>query len=236
MSRLTVAFVLVAAPLAAADPPKELQGGWRLVAVETEAGPTELPDAKPGLVIQGDTVRHAGKEIARLTADPAADPKVIDFKFTDPERTYEGVYTIEKDTLKLCLNGRSAGVKERPTGFALDGHPTWRRLTLERVKPADAGPGPAFVGLVLKFEEATKEVVVQAALDGSPAKAAGLKKDDVLLAVGGSAADSLKGAVDRVRAGKPGDELVLKVRRAGKDLEVKLKPTVVPFAGLVGLD
>ena len=57
----------------------------------------------------------------------------------------------EIDTLKVCLNGQSAGVKERPTGFALDGHPAWRRLTFERIKPADATPGPAFVGLVLRF-------------------------------------------------------------------------------------
>ena len=179
---------------------------------------------------------HGSQEIAKLTADPAADPKVIDFQFAGPERTYEGIYAVEKDTLKLCLNGQSAGVKERPTGFALDGHPAWRRLTFERIKPADATPGPAFVGLVLRFDEEKKEVVVQMTLDDSPAKAAGLQKDDVLLAVGGSMPETLKGAVDLVRAAKPGGELVLKVRRAGKEVEAKLKPTMVPFAGLVGLE
>jgi uncharacterized protein (TIGR03067 family) len=236
MSRMTVAFFLAAAPLVAADPPKELQGGWRLVAVETEAGPTELPEAKPCLVIQGDKVRHGGQEVARLTADPAAEPKLIDLQFAGPERTYEGVYLVEKDTLKLCLNGQAAGVKERPTGFALDGHPAWRRLTFERIKPADATPGPAFVGLALKFEETTKEVVVQAALDGSPAKAAGLQKDDVVLTIGGNTFDTLRGAVGLVRAARPGGELIFKVRRDGKDVEVKVKPTIVPFAGLVGLE
>jgi uncharacterized protein (TIGR03067 family) len=206
------------------------------VAVDAEAGPVELPDNKPCLVIDGDKVRHGNEEIARLTADAAADPKVIDLKFSGPERTYEGIFAVEKDSLKLCLNGQSAGVKERPTSFMLDGHATWRRLTFERIKPAEATPGPAFVGLVLMFDESTKEVVVQMALDGSPAAVAGLRKGDVLLTVGGNPAETLKATVDLVRAAKPGGELVLKVRRGDKEVEMKVKPTMVPFAGLVGLE
>jgi uncharacterized protein (TIGR03067 family) len=229
-------FLLLTAPLLAAAPPKDLQGGWRLVAVDAEAGPVDLPENKPCLVIDGDRVRHGNQEVARLTADPAADPKVIDLKFGGPDRTYEGIYTIEKDTLKLCLNGQSEGVKERPTDFALDGHAAWRRLTFERIKPADATPGPAFVGLVLMFDESTKGVVVQMALDGSPAKAAGLQKGDVLLTVAGNSFDSLRGAIDLVRAAKPDGELVLKVRRGEKEIEAKVKPTMVPFTGLVGLE
>lgn len=231
-----LAFLLVAAPLVAADPPAGLQGGWKLVAVESDAGAADLPDAKPALVIKGDQVLHGGHAIARLSADPAADPKVIDLTFDKPERTYEGIYSLDKDTLKVCLNGHSEGVKERPGTFTLDGHPGWRRLTFERVKPEEAGPGPAFVGLMLMFDEPNKQVVVQAAIDGSPAKAAGLKKNDVLVSVSGSAVESLRGAVDSVRAAKPGGELVLKVRRGGRDLDVKVKATFIPFAALAGLE
>jgi uncharacterized protein (TIGR03067 family) len=231
-----VAFLVLAAPLVAADPPAGLQGGWKLVGVEAEAGAVDLPEAKPALVIQGDRVLHGGHAIARLTADPAADPKVIDLTFDKPERTYEGIYSLDKDTLKVCLNAHAEGVKERPSTFTLDGHPAWRRLTFERVKPEEAGPGPAFVGLMLAFDEPNRQVVIQAALDGSPAKAAGLKKDDVLVGVGGSAVESLRGAVDLVRAAKPGGELVLKVRRGGKDIDVKVKAAFVPFAALVGLE
>lgn len=231
-----LSFLLLTASLLAADPPAELQGGWRLVSVEAEAGLVDLPESKPALVIQGDKVLHGGQEIARLTADPAADPKVIDLKFATPDRTYEGVYSIDKDTLKVCVNGQPEGVKERPSGFMLDGHPAWRRLTFERVKPEDAGPGPAFVGISLKFEDGPKEVVIQATIDKSPAQAAGIQKDDVLLTVGGTAVDSLRGAVDLVRAARPGGELVLMVRRAGKEMDVKVKVGILPFAILAGLE
>lgn len=234
LPRLSV--LLLATPLLAADPPAELQGGWRLVSVEAEAGAVDLPDTRPALVIKGDKVLHGGHEIARLTADPAADPKVIDLRFATPDRTYEGVYTIEKDTLKVCVNGQPEGVKERPNGFALDGHPAWRRLTFEWVKAEDAGQGPGFVGISLKFEADAKEVVIQATIDGSPARAAGVQKDDVLLTVGGTGVDSLRGAVDLVRAAKPGGELVLKVRRTGKEMDVKVKVGILPFATLVGLE
>jgi uncharacterized protein (TIGR03067 family) len=235
LSRL--AFLLLAAPLAA-DPPADLQGGWRLTAVEAadDSADVPLPEPKPALVIQGDKVLYGGQEIARLTADPAANPRVIDLKFKTPDRTYEGIYALDRDTLKVCLNGQPEGVKERPTGFDLAGHPAWRRLTFERIKPEDAGPGTGFVGVALKFEESTKEVVVQAAIDGSPAKAAGLQKDDVLLGVGGTAVETLRGAVDLVRAARPGGELVLKVRRAGKERDVKVKVGLIPFSALVGLE
>ena len=180
---------------------------------------------------------HGGQEIARLTADPAADPKVIDLKFATPDRTFEGVYAVEKDTLKVCLNGRPEGVKERPSGFTLDGHPAWRKLTFERVKPEEAGPGgPGYVGMALKFDADAKAVVVQATLDGSPAKAAGLQKDDLVLSVGGTAPDTLRGAVDLVRAAKPGSDLTLKVRRAGKEKDVTIKVGHLPFAVLIGLE
>jgi uncharacterized protein (TIGR03067 family) len=233
-----LAFLLLAVPLAAADPPADLQGGWKLVAVEAadDAVSVPLPDNKPALVIKGDKVLHGGQEIARLTADAAANPKVIDLKFAKPERTYEGIYAIDKDTLKICLNVRSDGVKERPSGFTLDGHPAWRRLTFERVKPEEAGAGPGFVGIMLKLEEGTKEIVVTAAFEDSPAKAAGLQKDDVVLSVGGTAAETLRGTVDLVRAAKPGGELTLKIRRAGKEMDVKVKVGLMPIAALVGLE
>ena len=233
-----LAFLLLAAPLVAADPPADLQGGWRVVSVEAadEAAAVPLPEPRPALVIKGDKVLYGGQEIARLTADAAANPKVIDLKFARPDRTYEGIYAIEKDTLKVCLNGQPDGVKERPSGFDLTGHPAWRRLTFERIKPEDAGPGNGFVGISLRLEEATKEIVIQAIIDDSPAKAAGVQKDDVLLTVGATAVKTLRGTVDLVRAARPGGELVLKVRRAGKEMDVKVKVGLIPFSTLVGLE
>ena len=234
--RLT--FLLLAVPLSAADPPADLQGGWRLTSVETanEAAHLRLPDPRPALVIQGDKVLYGGQEIAQLTADPAANPRVIDLKFAKLDRSYEGIYSIEKDTLKVCLNGQPDGVKERPTGFDLAGHPAWRRLTFEKIKPEDAGLGTGFVGISLKLEDDSKEIVIQAIIDDSPAKAAGVLKDDVLLSIGGTKVDALQGTVDLIRAAKPGGELVLKVRRAGKETDLKVKVGLIPFTILVGLE
>jgi uncharacterized protein (TIGR03067 family) len=233
-----LSFVLLAAPLLAAGPPADLQGIWRLTAVgaEADAASVPLPDPRPALVIKGDKVLYGGHEIATLAADPKAEPRVIDLKFVEPERTYEGVYRLDKGTLTVCLNGKSEGVKERPDGFGLDGHPAWRLLTFEKIQPEEAGPGAAFVGLVLRLDTDTKEVVVQMPLDKSPAKAAGLLKDDVLLSVGGTGVEDLLGAINLVRKAKPGDELTLRVRRAGKEMDVKVKPTIVPFAAMVGLE
>ena len=90
--------------------------------------------------------------------------------------------------------------------------------------------------MALMFDGDTKRVVVQSALDGSPAKAAGLRKDDVVLSIGGTGVESLRGAVDLVRAARPGGELALKVRRGDEEVDVKVKVALVPFAALVGLE
>jgi uncharacterized protein (TIGR03067 family) len=235
-----VICLLAATPLLAADPPPpkgpaDLQGAWRLVSVDAEAGPVNLPEPRPALVIRGDKVLYGGEEIARLTADAAATPKIVDLRFA-ADKVYEGVYTIEKEALKVALNGRSEGVKERPDGFAVTGHPARRVLAFERVKPEDAGPGNGFVGISLRQVAEPKEIVVDFAVTGSPAAKAGLKKGDVVLEIGGAGVTDLQGAVDAVRKAKPGSELVVKVRRDGKDREIKVKVGLLPFAVLAGLE
>src|SRR5262245_6648965 len=158
----------------------ELHGVWRLDAADADSGAVRLPESRPTVTIEGDRLLYGGEEVARITADSATDPKVIDLRFRGPERTYEGIYLVQKDTLKICLNGQSDGVKERPSGFKTEGHPERRLLSLKRLKPEEAGPGTGFVGLQLGVDE-KKAVVVQAVLDGSPAKTAGLSKGDVLV-------------------------------------------------------
>ena len=238
-----IVYLFAAANLLAADRPSdirkgpaELQGTWRLVSVEAEAGAFSLPDPRPGLVIKGDRVRYGGEEIARVSADPATNPKVFDLRFAKPERVYEGVYTVKKDSLKICLNGRSEGVKERPDSFSIKDHPSWRLLSFERVKTGSAGPGTGFVGLALRIDKERKEVIVEQVLDGGPAKKAGLRKDDVLLDVGGARVTDLLSAVQAVRRGKPRSELALQIRRGDRKREIKVKVGLLPFTALVGLD
>ena len=93
-----------------------------------------------------------------------------------------------------------------------------------------------YVGIQIRSDLATKDVVVDAPLKGSPADKAGLKKDDVVLRVGGSAVADLNGTIEAVRKSKPGDKLVVKVRRDGKEVDVTVPVGVFPFPWAVGLE
>src|SRR5262245_47034768 len=108
---LLVAFAS-APSLLAGDPdgknaPAELQGAGPLASVQAVGGSGNLPHPGPVLVIEGDRVLYGKEMIARVSADAATSPKVIDLRFNQPERVYEGVYTVEADSMKVCLNGQT---------------------------------------------------------------------------------------------------------------------------------
>jgi uncharacterized protein (TIGR03067 family) len=250
MNRIAATMLLSAvaclAPLAAAGPDDphgkgtaELQGCWKLVSVETDGkAANPVGGGRPRVVIKGDTVYYGGEAIIRLTADPSTSPRVIDLKFRDPDRVYEGVYVIEKDTLKVCLNGR-ADAKDRPGAFSTKDQADWRLLVFEREEAAPANPSDgatAFAGVQLRADEDTKDVLVEAPIKGSPAEKAGLKKGDVILKVGAAAATDLEGTVKAVRQAKPGEKLDFQVRRGGKEMTVTVTVGVFPFHFAVGLD
>src|SRR5262249_20578001 len=151
----------------------------------------------------------------------------------------EGIYAVEKDTLKICLNRLSDGVKERPGGFATQDKENLRLLVFERDRDArgDATEGMnGFVGLVLRYDRDRKEGAVGDTLEGGPARKAGLRKDDVILKIGGGEFTELRPAVEAVRQSKPGSELTFRVRRAGKESDITVKVGVVPFNFVVGLE
>ena len=137
--------------------------------------------------------------------------------------------------LKICLNRRSDGLKERPDGFELDGHPSWGLLTFEKVKDGEIVDGAGYVGLELRFDEETNEVVVVDVFDGAPADKAGLMKDDVLLDVGGSKVTGIRQAVEAVRRAKPGEGLSLRIRRADKEQYANVKVGLFPLSALLNL-
>ena len=235
-------LALGAAVCRSADPPgkgpDELQGCWKLVSIETD-GKTSDPvgGGQPRWIVKGDTVSYGGEEIIRFTADPSTSPRVIDLKFRDPESVFEGIYVVEKDTLKVCLNGR-ADEKDRPGKFETKDQPGRRLLVFEREKPAPANPtegATAYAGVQLRADEETKAVVIDVPLKGSPAEKAGLKKGDVILKVGGAEVADLDGTVKAVRRAKPGDKLELRISRDGKEQDVTVKVSVLPFHYVVGL-
>lgn len=215
--------------------PAELQGTWRLVALEGNGKTLEVTGRQPRWVIVGDTVLYGGRPLARLNADPKASPKIIDLRF-GPDRVFEGLYAVEKDTLKVCVNKETGSVKNRPDGLSTEGQSNWRLLVFERVKPADGAANEAgFVGIQLRMD-ADRGVVVDAALDKSPAQVAGLKKDDLLLKVGGRDVSDLQGAVEAVRSARPGGKLEIQVRRDGKDKDLTVRVGLLPFEVLAELN
>jgi uncharacterized protein (TIGR03067 family) len=219
--------------------PAELQGGWRLVSVEANGKAEPLAGSRPRWTIKGEKVRYGGEDLATLAADAGSTPKTIDVGFLSPKRTLEGVYAIDGDTLKICLNKRTDGVKERPLVLSTVGKDDWRLLVFRRDKAAE-GEGDeglrGYVGLALSFTEGPAGgVVVDEVLADSPAKAAGLSEGDVILAIGDEAVTKLRPAIEAVRRAKPGGRLAIHIRRDGKEEDVAVKVGVLPFTFLVDL-
>jgi uncharacterized protein (TIGR03067 family) len=231
---LVAAVGLLAGFVRAEDVAKDklLQGAWKFESLEIDGKPAELPDNAYWWFIKGDKVLYGGSELAALTIDAETSPRCIDLAFRDPKRVFEGIYAIEDDTLKICVNPVTEGVKERPADFSTKGKPSARLLTFKRDKDrkADSTEGLAgFVGIQIKAEDEGKQVVVVAAIPGSPADKAGLKKDDLILKVGDQDAQDLKSVVNFIRKVKPGVEVSLRVKRDGKEKDITIKATVLPF-------
>lgn len=214
-----------------ADEPKgkatEIDGVWRFVSVETDEETRKLEEDVRWTVKEGK-VFYEGETLATFVVYPASTPKGLDLAFLDPKKEQEGIYKIEKDTLTICVNSQTEGAKDRPSDFSTKDKPSSRLLTLRRVM-SDEKPERkrGFIGIALAAEE--EKVVVQSALDNSPAKKAGLAAGDVILTIGGEKVANLLGAVNAVRREPPGGEIKLVVRRDEKEKEITVKVGVFPF-------
>ena len=128
--------------------PAELQGCWKLKSVETGGESRDpLGGGEPRWVVKGDVIAYGGTELGKLTTDPTTSPKVIDLKFKEPERKYEGVYSIEKDVLTICVNRRD-GATDRPGKLSTKDQPDWLLLVFEKEKAAPAKPLEGLTGFV----------------------------------------------------------------------------------------
>jgi len=133
MSRiLSLPLIVALAGFAPADDAKKdvkkelqsLQGTWKVTAL-TYNGEDSLKQA-PNLefVIKDDIITVQGddavqKEYAKLqlVLDPAAKPKLVDFKVvggTQKDASLEGIYELKDDELTFCVKVLG---KERPTKF-----------------------------------------------------------------------------------------------------------------------
>jgi uncharacterized protein (TIGR03067 family) len=240
-------LLLLAAPLRAADRPPEtkadtrvaeLQGTWKLISIETNGEASDLTGNQPRWVVKGNKVLYGGDELAVLTADASATPKLLDVQLLNPKRVLEGIYAIEQDRLRICLNKQTEGVKERPHALSTKDQENWRLLVFERDR-SDADPNEGltgFVGLALRLDAERQEVIVNEALGDSPAQKAGLQKDDVVLKIAGGEVTTLRSAIEAVRRTRPRTDLVFHIRRNGKETDITVKVGVLPFSALAGLD
>jgi uncharacterized protein (TIGR03067 family) len=237
----TFNFVLLgttlALPAGRAEEPKSnaavdaLAGIWKLEEAIIDGEPQALPPRPPRWVIRGDKVVYAGKPLATMVIDATTIPPSIDLAFLKPKRTCEGIYSLKDDTLKICVSRATDGIKERPLSFATKGKPELRLLVFKRLKEAGADAIEhlgGFAGIVIGYNKA-KELTVVNVIDGTPAQKAGLKKDDVLLKVGAEDAGDLRATVSMFAQARPGTDLNVRVRRAGKEQDFKVKIGVAPF-------
>ncbi len=206
-----------------------LQGTWRLVSFEIQGKAIDLDDKGPRWVIKGNKVYYAGKELTALTVDGATKPQSMDLAFVSPKRTYEAIYSVADDTLKICANRQTDGVKQRPEAFTTEDMPELRLLVFRRDK-GDAKEGlSGFIGIRIKKGDEENEVLVDEPLKGSPAEKAGLKSGDLILKVGGKDATGVVQVVETVRAVRPNSDITLRVRRDGKERDITVRAGVMPF-------
>lgn len=130
-------------PEAAKKELKALEGKWQIVKFGSSMGESEPDPSRPAMYLVfkgGELTMGSGdkKETLKVAAiDPTTDPKCIDLlekRDGKPDRNVEGVYKIDKDTLRFAMCVPTADGKQRPAGFD---KPTDARtvvFTLKRVK------------------------------------------------------------------------------------------------------
>jgi uncharacterized protein (TIGR03067 family) len=209
-----------------------LQGAWALAALERNGKEEDVVDRYPPWVIKGEKVVYGGEELALLRVDATTNPKCIDLTFRPAQNVYEGIFSVEDGTLKICINRETEGQKERPNKFTTMDKANWRMMVFKRLKDgerADYKGTTGFVGMMLSFDREKKEVIINDVFDKSPGKKAGLEKNDILLKAGDAEATDLMMIVQVIRQARPGTDLTLKVKREGKEKEIKVAVGVFPF-------
>ena len=229
---LMACSLVTAVDISSRQEDKTIEGRWRLESVEENGKPVDLGEHRPRWVIKGNTVRYAGEPLAELKLDASSSPKCIDLNWTKPKRSYEGIYSLDGETLKLCINRDTEGAKDRPQDFATEGKSNLRLLTFKRETEESNDPllgVGGFVGIMISRSEDQKHIVIVAALADSPAEKAGLLKDDVVVSLNGNPVSELREMVAVIRKQKPSQEIALKINRGGQEKELKITVGKLPF-------
>jgi len=119
---LLVAAVLGADDKAADKELDKVQGKWTVESL-TVAGKNEYADGAPKIVLvfkgnKGDV--EAGNVVLEyskftISLDPSTDPKCMDLTFGKAGVTFEAIYEVKGDDLRICVHLEP---RNRPTEFA----------------------------------------------------------------------------------------------------------------------
>lgn len=120
----TIAFADDAKDAAIKKDRKQIEGTWRVVALEVNGDKAMEDDAKKLSVVNGSvgtwTLLSEGIGISKGTStiDPTKTPKTLDFTVTEGAgkgNRYLGIYELGEKSRKMCF---APPGKERPTKFA----------------------------------------------------------------------------------------------------------------------
>lgn len=120
---------------------EKLQGDWKVVSIE-ERGQTKDENEGHHIVFAKDefSVKRGDQDIikGKFKIDPSKSPKTIDLEITESakadikDKTGVGIYAVDGDTLKLCIN--EPGLTDRPKEFAALADTKCIFVTLKREK------------------------------------------------------------------------------------------------------
>jgi uncharacterized protein (TIGR03067 family) len=235
-SSLAVVMFFGLAPAAADAPlPKELadvQGVWKLVAGESGGQPLDMSTGPYLWVIEGGKIKCAGADFGQFTLDATKKPKAIDLKLLTGNRALVGIYELDGDTLRVCMNSQN-GANQRPTGLATLRQPTARLLFFQRVKGEQIDPVAGmrgYLGVSLSpADEDRLHVAIQSVLKDGPAEKAGLKVNDQLLKVNAVVIRTVEDVIEAMKDIKPTSAAALLVVRDGKEKVIEVKSGMYPF-------
>jgi RNA polymerase sigma factor (sigma-70 family) len=209
-------------PFAAALPPGDI--------------PTAIPHTLVEATVQGALAGVPAGAVSTALARAAGWAKGV---VTSMSATKLKVVTVA--SLTLVTAGLGAGVGVHVDGAS--GAPVRRQegaASPPGGKDADPPKGkevrrgeplPAYLGIALRRDETTGPVVVYRVIPDGPADRAGLREEDVVLKVGTVETRDRPAFVKALAGLKPGEKVVLRVRRDGKETELPVTVGKRPAEG-----